>query len=174
MVFKKKKDDEFDFDDIFDDFDEEFRKMNERFARILNEIYKHMEENPSPFVYGFTMRIGPDGKPRIEEFGNVPKMGFRELEGYREPLVDVSEDEKYVYVTAEIPGVEKEQIDLQVNEETLTIKVDVPERKYYKVVDLPEPVKPETAKATYKNGLLDVTIEKKQTKKTGGTKIKID
>ncbi len=174
MVFKKKKDDEFDFDDIFDDFDEEFRRMNERITRILNELYKHMEESPSPFVYGFTMRIGPDGKPKIEEFGNVPKMGFRELEGYREPLVDVSEDDKNVYVTAEIPGVEKEQIDLQVNDENITIRVDVPERKYYKVIDLPEPVKPETAKATYKNGLLDVTIEKKQTKKTGGTKINID
>ncbi len=174
MVFRRKKDDDFDFNDIFDDFDEEFRRMNERISRILNELYKHMEESPTPYVYGFTMRIGPDGKPRIEEFGNVPMMRFRELEGYREPLVDVSEDEKNVYVTAEIPGVEKDQIDLQVNEDTLTIKVDVPDRKYYKVVDLPEPVKPETAKATYKNGLLDITIEKKETKKQGGTKIKID
>ncbi|MEM1654024.1 MAG: archaeal heat shock protein Hsp20, partial [Thermoplasmata archaeon] len=124
--------------------------------------------------YGFTMKIGPDGKPRIEEFGNVPKVGIGELEGYREPLVDVSDDEKNVYVTAELPGVEKEQINLQVDENTIIIKTDVPERKYYKVIELPERVKPETAKASYHNGILDVTIEKEQPKKKGGTRVKID
>ncbi|MEM4039616.1 MAG: Hsp20/alpha crystallin family protein, partial [Thermoplasmata archaeon] len=88
--------------------------------------------------------------------------------------VDVSDDEKNVYVTAELPGVEKEQINLQVDENTIIIKTDVPERKYYKVIELPERVKPETAKASYHNGILDVTIEKEQPKKKGGTRVKID
>ncbi|MEM4039823.1 MAG: archaeal heat shock protein Hsp20, partial [Thermoplasmata archaeon] len=163
MVFKRRRDeDEFDFDYFFDDFEEEFKRMNERISRILNELSRHMSDVQGPFVYGFTMKIGPDGKPRIEEFGNVPKVGIGELEGYREPLVDVSDDEKNVYVTAELPGVEKEQINLQVDENTIIIKTDVPERKYYKVIELPERVKPETAKASYHNGILDVTIEKEQ------------
>ncbi|MEM1974348.1 MAG: archaeal heat shock protein Hsp20, partial [Thermoplasmata archaeon] len=150
MVFKRRRDeDEFDFDYFFDDFEEEFKRMNERISRILNELSRHMSDVQGPFVYGFTMKIGPDGKPRIEEFGNVPKVGIGELEGYREPLVDVSDDEKNVYVTAELPGVEKEQINLQVDENTIIIKTDVPERKYYKVIELPERVKPETAKASY-------------------------
>ncbi|MEM0137345.1 MAG: archaeal heat shock protein Hsp20 [Thermoplasmata archaeon] len=175
MVFKKRRDeDEFDFDYFFDDFEEEFKRMNERISRILNELSRHMSDVQGPFVYGFTMKIGPDGKPRIEEFGNVPKVGIGELEGYREPLVDVSDDEKNVYVTAELPGVEKEQINLQVDENTIIIKTDVPERKYYKVIELPERVKPETAKASYHNGILDVTIEKEQPKKKGGTRVKID
>ncbi|MEM4170092.1 MAG: archaeal heat shock protein Hsp20 [Thermoplasmata archaeon] len=175
MVFKKRRDeDEFDFDYFFDDFEEEFKRMNERISRILNELSRHMSDVQGPFVYGFTMKIGPDGKPRIEEFGNVPKVGVGELEGYREPLVDVSDDEKNVYVTAELPGVEKEQINLQVDENTIIIKTDVPERKYYKVIELPERVKPETAKASYHNGILDVTIEKEQPKKKGGTRVKID
>ena len=175
MVFKRRRDeDEFDFDYFFDDFEEEFKRMNERISRILNELSRHMSDVQGPFVYGFTMKIGPDGKPRIEEFGNVPKVGIGELEGYREPLVDVSDDEKNVYVTAELPGVEKEQINLQVDENTIIIKTDVPERKYYKVIELPERVKPETAKASYQNGILDVTIEKEQPKKKGGTRVKID
>lgn len=175
MVFKRKRDeDEFDFDFFFDDFEEEFRRMNERISRIFNELSRHMGDVQGPFVYGFTMKIGPDGKPRIEEFGNVPKMGYSELEGYREPLVDISDDEKNVYVTAELPGVEKDQINLQVDETTVTIRTDVPERRYYKVIELPERVKPETAKASYHNGILDVTIEKEQPKKKGGTRVKID
>ncbi|MEM4589528.1 MAG: Hsp20/alpha crystallin family protein, partial [Thermoplasmata archaeon] len=90
MVFKRRRDeDEFDFDYFFDDFEEEFKRMNERISRILNELSRHMSDVQGPFVYGFTMKIGPDGKPRIEEFGNVPKVGIGELEGYREPLVDV-------------------------------------------------------------------------------------
>lgn len=175
MVIRRRKDeDDFDFDDLFGDFDEEFRRMNERISRIFNEITRHMSDVQGPFVYGFSMRIGPDGKPRIEEFGNVPNYRIGELEGYREPLVDVSDDDKNVYVTAELPGVEKNQIDLQVDDQSVTIKTDVPDRKYYKVVQLPEKVKPETAHASYNNGILDITIEKEQPKKKGGTKVKID
>ncbi|MDP8011988.1 MAG: archaeal heat shock protein Hsp20 [Thermoplasmata archaeon] len=175
MVIRKKKDeDDFGFDDIFDDFEDEFRRMNERISRIFNEMTRHMTDVQGPFVYGFSMRIGPDGKPKIEEFGNVPNFRLGELEGFREPLVDVSDDDKNVYVTAELPGVEKNQIDLQVDDQSVTIKTDVPDRKYFKVVQLPEKVKPETARASYNNGILDITIEKEQPKKKGGTKVKID
>lgn len=176
MVIRKKRDeDDFDFGDFFfDDFEEEFRRMNERISRIFNEMTRHMADVQGPFVYGFSMRIGPDGKPKIEEFGNVPNLRMGELEGYREPLVDVSDDEKNVYVTAELPGVEKNQIDLQVDEQTVTIKTDVPDRKYYKVVQLPEKVKPETAHASYNNGILDITIEKEQPRKKSGTRVRID
>ncbi len=175
MVIRKRRDeDDFDLDDLFGDFDEEFKKMNERISRIFNEMTRHMTDVQGPFVYGFSMRVGPDGKPKIEEFGNVPNLRMGELEGYREPLVDVSEDDKNVYVTAELPGVEKNQIDLQVDEQSVTIKTDIPERKYYKLVQLPEKVKPETAHASYNNGILDITIEKEQPKKKSGTRIKID
>jgi HSP20 family protein len=59
------------------------------------------------------MTIGPDGIPRIQEFGNVhrPRSGlggskswFPELSGEREPIAEVSESGKEVKVTLEMPG----------------------------------------------------------------------
>ena len=70
-------------------------------------------------------------------------------------------------VTIEIPGVEKEDIDLEVTEDTLEINVDNPNRKYHKIIDLPCKVKPKTTKASYKNGVLDIVIKRKEKKKEG-------
>jgi HSP20 family protein len=127
-----------------------------------------------PYVYGFTMRTGPDGKPIIEEFGNV-RPPSRELpSGEREPLVDVIEDEKQVTVIAELPGVEKEDIKVKASGKNLSIKVDTPERKYSKNIALPAEVKSESAKASYKNGVLEIRFEKKAPTKEAGTEIKVE
>jgi len=72
-----------------------------------------------------------------------------------------------------VPGVKKEDIDLEVTENTLTIKVDTKDRKYYKEVELPCEVDPNSAKATYQNGVLDVELKKAKPKKAG-KKIKIE
>jgi len=184
MVWRRKKEkDEDDWErDFFDDFftfdiEKEIRRMEEWMNRIMREFGRG--EIKGPYVYGFSMRIGPDGKPQIQEFGNVPKRyGIREesLEEYREPLVDVMENDKTVSITAEIPGVNKEDIDLDLHEDenVLVIKVDTPERKYYKEVELPCKVKPESVKATYKNGILDIVFERAEPRKKKGRKIKVE
>ncbi len=183
MVWKRRRDrdDEWDRDFFNDDFfgfdiEREIRRMEEWMNRIMRDFGRG--EIKGPYVYGFSMRIGPDGKPQIQEFGNVPRrFGIKEesMEDYREPLVDVMEDDKTVSITAEIPGVNKDDIELDLNDEdnVLTIKVDTPERKYYKEVELPAKVKPDSAKATYKNGILDVVFERAEPRKKKGKKIKV-
>ncbi len=181
MVIRRKKDnddwkDSF-FDDFFDfDIEKEIRRMEEWMNRMIREFGRG--EVKGPYVYGFSMRMGPDGKPQIQEFGNVPRrFGIREesIEGYREPLVDVMENDKTISITAEMPGVTKDDIELDLDEDSnvLTIKVDTPERKYYKEVELPAKVKPDSAQATYKNGILDVVFERVEPKKKKGRKIKV-
>ncbi|NIU84741.1 MAG: Hsp20 family protein, partial [Candidatus Korarchaeota archaeon] len=56
----------------------------------------------------------------------------------------------------------------------LTITVDSEIRKYYKEVNLPEPVDPKVAKATYKNGVLEVVLTKKTKETPKGETINID
>jgi HSP20 family protein len=77
-------------------------------------------------------------------------------------LTDVIEGDEEVSVTIEIPGVEKEDIDLKATENTLEVKVNAPQRKYHRVIDLPCDVQPKTTKATYKNGVLDVIIKRRE------------
>jgi HSP20 family protein len=58
-------------------------------------------------------------------------------------------------------------------EDSLEINVDRPGRKYHKLLDLPCGVNPSTTKATYKNGVLDVEIQRKEKKTRKGFKVDI-
>ena len=74
-----------------------------------------------------------------------------------------------------MPGVERDDIDLNVTGDTLEIKVDTPQRKYHKSLNLPCDVKPKTTTATYKNGILDIVIKRKDKKKPGdGYRVNIE
>jgi HSP20 family protein len=108
------------------------------------------------------MKIGPDGKPEIQEFGNLKKdlKGAPQIKEEREPLVDIVDTDAEVRVVAELPGVEKIDIKLHGTEDSLTISVDTPHYKYYKEVALPVKVKVKEAKSSYKNGVLEVVLPK--------------
>ncbi len=151
---------------FFSIFEDMLQEMEEFFYDIECEIERMLRggrEIRGPYVYGVRIVIGPDGQPIIEEFGNIRRRGRRaEIREEMEPLVDVIEEKDKVIVIAEIPGVEKDKIDVRVKDKTLVISASDKDRKYYKEVELPAEVKPETAKAKYKNGVLEVVLEKKK------------
>jgi HSP20 family protein len=186
---KRNPNDPFRFDDdIFRDIFND-NKIRDIFNddKIMDDIKKMAEEmmkmftnaQPGkPVVHGYKIEFGPDGKPQIEDFGN---RSIRSPEGVPtisdeiEPLTDIIEGENDVAITVEVPGVEKEDIDLIATEDTLEIKVDSPKRKYHKRIDLPCNVKTKSTKATYKNGILDIVLDKKEKKKDyGGFKVNIE
>ena len=123
-------------------------------------------DGPQPFVYGFSMSVGPDGKPVIREFGNMePSSKGPLLKEDREPLVDVMQEGNDVVVVTELPGVEKQQINLESTDRALKITVNSPKRRYLKEMEMPHLVDPKTARATYKNGVLEVRFHKTEEKK---------
>ena len=97
----------------------------------------------------------------------------QQLSSKREPLVDVVENDETITVTAELPGVAKDDIELEATENMLTINVDDEDRQYYKEVELPTEVDTDSARATYQNGILDVELHKVE-RKQKGTKIQLD
>jgi len=76
-------------------------------------------------------------------------------------------------VVAELPGVEKEDIELNATEKELIISVDTERRKYYKCLELPAEVDPKSAKASYRNGILEVRLKKVRPERRG-ERIKIE
>ena len=182
-----------DIEEIMRDMEEMMEREFKEFTTRLPKDYVRERKLPDgttmrewgPFVYGYSMTIGPDGRPKIREFGNVkptlepkafgiarPKLDVREE---REPLVDVMSTDGEVKVIAELPGVEKEDIKLHGTEEMLTISVDTPKRKYFKEVELPARVRIKEAKTSYKNGVLEVTLPKvEEERKPKGEPIKIE
>lgn len=167
---------------VFDIFDEMIREIEDEIFRFMREFERYeirpemFEEKGEkrrvfgPYVYGFRITVGPDGKPVIEEFGNVKRFRGRPIiSEEREPLVDVFESGDEITVVAELPGVEKNKIDLKVTDDRrkLIIRASNGGRKYYKEVELPSEVEPESAKANYKNGVLEVKLKKSKVEKKG-------
>ncbi|MEF8847617.1 MAG: Hsp20/alpha crystallin family protein [Candidatus Thermoplasmatota archaeon] len=186
---KKKRDpfDDFNFDDdFFDDIMEnifnnilENDKIREDIRRMTEEIMKNNQNN-KPFVHGFKVDIGPDGRPHIKDLNQKRNKRFKRESEISEddiskPSPDVIEGSEIISVTVSIPGVKKEDIDLKVSQNSVRIKVNSYRNRYDEKVNLPCPVKPKTTKASYKNGVLDITIKKRQKKKIdNGYNIKID
>jgi HSP20 family protein len=178
---------------FFTDFDKMMREMEKEMANIIREMERKMPDemrrdirNPDgsirrkyrPFVYGYSVKIGPDGKPIIREFGNMkPGLASEKtpmsLKDRREPLVDVIEEDESVIVLAELPGVEKKDIKLLATSRGLTIKVDNPDRRYYKELEFESEIDRSASKSSYRNGVLEVSF-KKLKKEDKGTPINIE
>ena len=172
--FKKRRNSSKDpfFGDIDKMFSEMEKMMEEEFKTFSEKVPKeYIKERKlpdgstvkelGPFVYGYSMKIGPDGKPDIQKFGNLKNsLKGPEVKEEREPLVDIVETNSEVRVVVELPGVEKSDIKLHGTENSLTISVDTPQSKYYKDIELPAKVKIKEASSTYKNGVLEVVIPK--------------
>ena len=178
-------------DDWFSDMDSMFEDMFRDMANTMPKELVRERRLPDgstvretgPIIYGYSMSVGPDGKPVVREFGNVKPSGQQTgfgppkpsltVKEEREPLVDVITEGSQIRVVAELPGVEKSDINLQCSENDLTISVDTSQRKYHKTMELPVSVDPDTPKASYKNGVLEIIL-KRQKPGTKGKEIKIE
>ena len=92
----------------------------------------------------------------------------------REPLADVTTSNTEVKVIVEMPGVSKDKIRINAYDDSVEIKSDDPQRKYHEVIDLPQEADIETAKSSYRNGILETTFKKKEQTKPKGKQINIE
>lgn len=114
----------------------------------------------------------------------------REALGLKMPSVDVYEEKDEVVVKAEIPGIDKSDVEVNVTDTTVTIRGEKRQEKeikranYYRAersygsfartVDLPAEVKGEAAKATFKDGVLEVRAPKTEAAKRSRVTVRVD
>ncbi len=105
------------------------------------------------------------------------------------PNIDVYDKKGEIVVKAELPGVEKDQIELTVTKDSLTIKgeikkdEEVKDEDYYareisygafsRTINLPAEVNADQAKATFKNGILEIILPKKEEAKPKEIKVEV-
>jgi len=122
----------------------------------------------------------------FRDFSLVPWTGDR-LEWL--PALDVSETDDAVQVTAELPGVDPNEVDISLSEDVLTIsgekKAEREEkgRDYHRIerafgsftrsVRLPAAVDPDKVEATFKDGVLTINLPKREEAKTRKVKIEV-
>ena len=120
-----------------------------------------------------------------------PERFFRTDElDVRAPAVDVFEEKDDIVVKAEIPGMDKDDIEVKLTDHTLTIKgekkkeEETKQENYYRsersygtflrTLDLPKDVHADKVKATFKNGVLEVRMPKTEEAKAKETKVKVE
>ncbi len=104
-----------------------------------------------------------------------------------QPYVDMIESEKDVVFTAELPGVQKDKIKINVTENRIDVSVEAEEKREKKEKGIyeyharyegfrssystPAPVDADKAKATYKNGVLEIRVPKVEITKKKAVKV---
>jgi HSP20 family protein len=177
-------------------FQEQFRDIDE--TKIPKELIKEYQTSEGakirevgPLVYGYSMTVGPDGRPKVREFGNAKSLfGQRGISagtagaatiskpltaGEIEPLSDITTTDKDVKVVVEMPGIDKKDIKISAYDNSVEISTtNTSERKYRSVIELPPEANTETVKSTYNNGILEITFKKKEQTKPKGKEIKVE
>ena len=156
-----------------DEFNRIFKQMSGSFVNLddVFEMLKNAGNISGPVFYGCTMTTGPDGKPVVQEYGNV-KPDMLPTENKREPLIDtlVDEKEKTLKIVAEMPGVEKKDVSVVVGDDkVIHIDAERGEKNYHVKVPIKHKVDAESPKATYKNGILELTFKLEDEKSKGKT-----
>jgi HSP20 family protein len=115
--------------------------------------------------------MGPEGKPSVQVFGNNPIRGG----GSRSPINEQLVDEKSgtLRILLEMPGVEKQEINVESTEESAVIKAENGERKYRAELRLKAPVRPESGKAEYRNGVLEILFSLKDKANKGFKRVNV-
>jgi HSP20 family protein len=130
------------FGSWFPDIDEMMRDvekmMQEAFKNVEQQVPKNLVKERKlddgsivremgPIVYGYSVKVGPDGKPVVRKFGNIDAFpnilgGNLTVKEEREPLVDIIKGPEELRVVAEVPGVNKEDLRLRADENSLITK----------------------------------------------------
>jgi len=165
--------------DIFrndnNDINSILKNLEEIFSEVFHSSWREDSDFPQPFVWGLSFNRDSEGNTKIEKFGNLrDRSGSPRVDNsIREPLTDVMIEDEQIRIIIEIPGVEKENINISSTSSYFKLKANAPGREYIKEIDLPVKVKPETAKAKFKNGVLEVVFQKKILEEPS-TRINID
>jgi len=111
-----------------------------------------------------------------ETFGSYPAITQEPVKKAWSPLVDIYEDNDAIIVAVELPGVQKEDVKIELKEDTLTLSgerkhgVEAKTAKYHRIerfygafarsFTLPDSVAVEKIRATYKDGVLVIALPK--------------
>ncbi len=158
-------------DDSFPDVDDYFRKLTKKMFKEMEDIEEAIRSGKlegewdikpieEPGAKGYIAKgrfnLGEEKtrqKPKILELPQIDQIE----DEVREPLTDVFQDKDNVKIYIELPGVDKNDIQLNITDAHAEIKAG----KFVKTIDLPtSDVATDKAVANYKNGVLEVIIPK--------------
>jgi HSP20 family protein len=112
-------------------------------------------------VYGFTINTAGGGSPKVETFGNIKKTPEGpKVDEEREPITDIFDEKDEIVIIAEMPGIEDNDIKIDLKEDILEISAVSKNRTYRKELLLPVKVIEQNLSHKFTNGILEIKIKK--------------
>lgn len=162
-----------------DDDDDSFSNVDDYFKKFTRKMFKEMEDIEEairsgklegewdikpieePGAKGYIAKgrfnLGDEKPKRAPKILELPHQLDQIEEEVREPLTDVFQSKDNVKIYIELPGVDKNDIQLNITDAHAEIKA----KNFFKTIELPtSDVAADKAVASYKNGVLEVTIPK--------------
>ena len=162
--------------DKFYEIIDEIDKIIEYIERDIEKMLKMSCESGldnliKPVIYGFSMKVEPDGEPVLNLFGDRNILD----QGFREPFYDqiLDKERGVLRLIVELPGVDKNDISFQLLEEEALIEAVHKDRKYRLNTKFKAPINPNSSSVSYFNGVLEATFKLRDKTNKSYTKIEI-
>lgn len=148
-----------DLRDMLDELDKYFEDFEKDMEETVKSSLFGSGQSSRPFIAGFSFNLGPEGKPSLQIFGDNPVR----KDGFRSPINEQVVDTKngLLRLLLEMPGVEKQDIRVEATEEAAVVTAERENRKYRAELSLKVKVHPDSGKAEYKNGMLEISFSLK-------------
>jgi HSP20 family protein len=157
--------------DALDELDKYFEELEGEIQDAVRKGFSTPGGSFGPFMAGFSFQLGPEGKPSIQFFGdNTPNS-----DGYRSPLHEQIIDDKsgVLRLVVDLPGVDKSDIDISVTSNKAVIRAEHEDRKYRAEVELKAEIEPDSGKAEYRNGVLEISFSLRDKTNKGFRRVNI-
>jgi HSP20 family protein len=143
--------------DVLDELDKYMEEVEKQVQEAWRDSMNRLETHP--FVSGFSFRMSPGGKPSVQVFGDK----LLDQEGFRAPLSEQILDDraKTLKVVLDMPGVEKDDIKVDATSDNLVVVAERGTRKYKADLSLKSDIRPDSGKAEYRNGVLEISFSLK-------------
>ncbi len=157
--------------DVLDELDGYFEELEKEMQDAVRKGLSGSAGFEGPFMAGFSFNVGPEGKPSIQFFGDNPA----HIDGPRAPLAEQIIDEKsgILHLVLDMPGVEKEDIEVSATEDSALVEAEREDRNYRAELRLKAQVDPESGTAEYKNGVLEISFPLRDKTNKGFRKVNI-
>ncbi len=160
-----------DLRDMLDELDKYFEDFEKDIEEAVKNSIFGSNQQSRPFIAGFSFNLGPGGKPSVQLFGDNPVR----KDGFRSPINEQVLDEKngVLRLLLEMPGVEKQDIKVEATEDSAVITAERDGKKYRAEIELKAPVRSDSGKAEYKNGILEISLSLKDKANKGFRRVDV-
>jgi HSP20 family protein len=157
--------------DMLDEVDRYFEDFGKSLEEAVRSGFASTGSFSKPVVTGMAFTMGAGGRPTVAFFGDNPLSRDGRRSPIHEQLID--DEGGTLRVLIELPGMDKQDIQVSAVENRLLLQAEHDERRYKAEIGLQREIDAESGTATYSNGLLDIVFKQRDKTNKGYRRVNV-